>query len=106
MSFSAWNAKGYDVNSSDGINPNLSSNYLIQSTSSVAYNRGTNLTSQNISSLDVSAPATFGLNYACGTGGCVPRPTSGSWNAGVYNYSSSTAGNPPAPPQDLTATVQ
>ena len=106
MSFSAWNSQGYDVNSSDGTNPNLSSNYLIQNTSSVAYNRGTNLTGQNISSLDISAPTTFGPGYVCGAGGCVPRPTSGSWNAGVYNYSSSTAGTPPAPPQDLTATVQ
>ena len=101
-----WNAKGFDLNSSDGVNPNLSSAYMIQSTSSVAYNRGANLTTHNINSLDNSAPATFGPGYTCGAG-CVSRPGSGSWNAGVYNYSTSTtAGGPPSPPQNLTATVQ
>jgi hypothetical protein len=106
MSFAAWNAQGYDVNSSDGVNPNLSSTYLIQNTSSVAYNRGTNLTAQNITTLDTSAGTTFGPGYACGGGGCVVRPATGAWNAGVYDYSTSTASNPPAPPTGLTATVE
>ena len=103
-SLSAWQALGFDLNSSDGVNPNLSASYLIQNTNSVAYHRGVSLTGHNISSLDAGGPAAFGTSYACGSG-CVQRPSTSSWDAGIYEYSTGVA-DAPAPPQGLTATVQ
>jgi hypothetical protein len=85
---SQWQATGEDSNSVES-NPDLSSTYMIQSTSSVAYGIGTNLTSLDLSSLDTGAPASFGTSYSCGAG-CVSEPSSGAWDAGAYPYGTSS----------------
>jgi hypothetical protein len=98
----AWSSgTGFDVHSSAS-NPALNSDDTL-SAKSPAVSLGTNLTSLGIPGLDVGAPQTFGANYACGTG-CQPRPSSGAWDAGAYEFSTNTSAKP-EPPVNLDATV-
>ena len=98
---STWQSQNKLDVQSISTNPNLSSSYQIQGSSSPAYNLGMNLTTLGIASLDIGQPTTVGVG-AVGVGG-VDRPESGTWNAGAYQYSGVT---PPAPPTALTAVVQ
>jgi hypothetical protein len=86
-------------------NPNLSPSYQPLAGSPVI-SAAPNLTSLGITALDTGAPQNFGVAGSCGTG-CIPRPPlgSGAWDAGGYQFSSSSAGRP-APPTNLTATTQ
>ena len=95
--YAQWQGLGYDGNSTTG-NPNLSTSYLLQS-GSAAIGAATNLTSLGITQLDTSAPATFGVGGACGTGGCAARPSTGAWDIGAYQ----SVDNPLAPPSNLAA---
>jgi hypothetical protein len=98
----AWTSgTGFDAHSSAS-NPALNSDHTL-SAKSPSVSLGTDLTSLGIQGLDVGAPETFGANYSCGTG-CLPRPSSGAWDAGAYVFSTNTAAKP-APPVDLNATV-
>jgi len=89
----AWQALGFDANSSNG-NPLLTS-YIPQS-GSAAIGLGTNLTST------CSGQPTPGLGALCSDANGNARPSSGAWTAGAYNAAS---GGPPLPPTGLTATV-
>jgi hypothetical protein len=62
---------------------------------------GANLTSLGIAALNCDKPVVVG---ASGTGACNPRPSTGAWDIGAYAQTSS-AGSP-APPSDLSASVQ
>jgi len=95
---------GCDVNSVT-VNPVLDASLMLTSSSPAAVHTGINLTSLGISGLDVSAPQFFGVSYACGTG-CVARPSTGAWDMGAYQYSTTTGGQQPNPPSGLTALVQ
>jgi hypothetical protein len=103
VSFSTWRSScGFDVhgqNISITVNPDLS-----LAPGSGAIGAGANLTSLGITALDKGAPQTFGAGGSCGTG-CVPRPSSGPWDAGAYASGSTTAGNGPNAPSGLTAVV-
>jgi len=109
-SFSGWQASGACVGSCDphglNSNPNLTTSYGLNAGSPVI-GKGINLTSLGIGGLDQGAPQYFGVNYACGIG-CVPRPSTGAWDIGAYQGSTSTTGGgqPPNPPSGLTALVQ
>jgi hypothetical protein len=94
---------GCDVASSLVGNPVLNSDFTLGS-GSAAVGVGKNLTYLGIAGLDVSAPQYFGSKYACGNG-CLPRPSTGAWDIGAYQSSSSSAGQP-APPSGLIAQVQ
>jgi hypothetical protein len=85
--FSQWQAEGFDANSTTGA-PNLSSSYTLQS-GSAAIGLGTNLTSL----------CTGNLVPLCSDKAGNPRPSTGNWDAGAYNYASDA----PAPPTGLTA---
>lgn len=89
--YSQWQGLGYDANSTEGA-PDFNSSYMLQS-GSAAIGAATNLTSVDITPLSTSAPATFGVGGACGTGGCVTRSSTGNWDIGAYEFgtSSSTA---------------
>jgi hypothetical protein len=90
-SYTTWQGLGFEANSTTA-DPNLSAAFLIQNTSSSAYHTGVNLTSQctgNLAALCQSAPQTFGVNGSCGTG-CVPRPASGAWDMGAYEFAPPT----------------
>jgi hypothetical protein len=89
-SFAAWkSACNCDSHSSVG-NPNLSSQYELQS-GSAAISLGTNLTSAAIVSLDSDKAG-------------IPRAVSGSWDSGAYVYSTGNA--LPSPPSGLAAQVK
>jgi hypothetical protein len=78
--WSQWQALRYDANSSTS-DPNLNSSYRISSASGSAYQAGANLTSLGITALNSDKVGT-------------PRPGSGAWDIGAYEYSSTTI---PAP---------
>jgi hypothetical protein len=81
----AWtSAFGFDTSSING-NPNLTGSFALNSGSS-AVAKGVNLSNLGITSLNVSAPQTFGANYACGSG-CIARPSSSAWDIGAYEFS-------------------
>jgi len=102
--WSAWlSGTGFDANSTSA-NPNLNASLMLTSGSPAAVHAGNNLTSLGVTGLDISAPQFFGVNYACGIG-CVSRPSTGAWDMGAYQTSSSTTSRPSAP-TNLTATVQ
>jgi len=87
--FAAWQAVGFDVgvNGSNG-NPLLSSSYVPQS-GSAAIGLGANLSNLGLTALNSDKAGT-------------PRPASGPWAAGAYQFGA--AG--PTPPSGLIATVQ
>ena len=62
---------------------------------------GVNLTSLGIAALNCDKPLVVGPS---GTGACNPRPATGSWDIGAYQFGS--GGTPPAPPTGLTAIVK
>jgi Right handed beta helix region len=100
----AWTAAtGFDANSTLS-NPDLTSSYMLGSSSS-AIGLGKNLTNLDITALNTSAPQYFGASYACGTG-CVARPSTGAWDAGAYQFSSGGTAGRENPPSGLTAVVQ
>jgi hypothetical protein len=91
--YSTWqSAGGFDPNSTTA-NPNLSGTYTLGSGSS-AIGLGTNMTSSCSGSF---APL-------CTDKAGTPRPSSGGWDAGAYQFSS--AGGAPAPPTGLAAIIQ
>jgi len=98
---------GCDTNSI-ATNPNIGSSApdFVPQTGSPVIGAGTNLTSlcSTQALLCQSAPQTFGVNYACGTG-CLSRPASGPWDVGAFQASGESI-VPPTPPSGLTASVQ
>jgi len=89
----AWNsATGFDANSTT-VEPSLDSSLMLTSGSPSAVHAGTNLTGLGITGLNTSAPGSFGVNYACGSG-CVPRPAGGPWDMGAYEYNSGQVSTP------------
>jgi hypothetical protein len=103
VSFSTWKSScGFDAH---GQNVAITVNSdLTLPSGSAAIGTAANLTSLGITALDKGAPQTFGAGGSCGTG-CVPRPSSGPWDAGAYASGSTTAGNGPNAPSGLTAVV-
>jgi len=94
----SWHsATGQDTNSIT-TNPGLNGDYTITSTSSNAYQHGTNLTSlcSTIAELCTGAPQTFGVSGSCGTG-CVVRSAGASWDLGAYPYASGGGGGTNSP---------
>jgi hypothetical protein len=95
--YATWIGSPYNMDPhSTQTNPSLSGSYLIQTTSSSAYQRGTNLTSLctgNMTSLCTGAPQTFGVGGSCGTG-CLARPTSGAWDDGAYPFQAAPSSTP------------
>lgn len=91
---SASSFAGYDINGSSG-NPTLDANYKPQA-GSAAIGLATNLTSLCSGSL---APL-------CTDAAGNPRPSSGNWDAGAYQSTTSSGPSGPAPPTDLSASVQ
>jgi len=83
--WSQWQALGFDAASSTS-DPMLNASYGISSISSPAYGRGANLTSDAILLLNFDKAKT-------------PRPGSGAWDAGAYEYPDSDP--VPAPPSGL-----
>jgi hypothetical protein len=63
---------------------------------------GANLTSLGIAALNCDKPLTVGPT---GTGACNSRPSSGAWDIGAYQFSSSSS-SAPVPPTGLSASVQ
>ena len=100
ISLASWQSKGVDTNSVEA-NPNLDSSWHIQSTSSAAYARGSNLAPINIAALDFSIPSRVGVNGAY-TGTARPL-TALTWDDGAYVYGSTASA--PAAPQHLSAVV-
>jgi len=94
---------GCDVTGSLVSDPKLSSSFMLGS-GSAASGAGANLSSLGISGLSQGAPQYFGAIYACGTG-CLPRPSSGTWDMGAYPSGSSSSGTKPNPPTNLTGTI-
>jgi hypothetical protein len=94
---------GMDSNSSIS-NPNLTGSYSLTS-GSVAVGLGANLTSLNIPALNIGAPQSFGASFSCGTG-CAPRPSSGPWDSGAYEFTTSGTTGQVNAPTGLSATVQ
>jgi len=89
-SLATWqNTTAQDTHSTTS-NPSLSSTYLLQAGSS-AIGAGTNLTSLGIAALNVDRLGN-------------PRPTSGAWDAGANQYSTTTSQL--SPPTGLTGVVQ
>jgi hypothetical protein len=74
-SYANWRAAGQDAHSSTvtNVSPNLDANYKPQA-GSKAIGAGLNLTSQGILTLDADKSGSV-------------RPSSGAWDAGVYQYS-------------------
>jgi len=105
MSFSAWQAKTGDSTSTTS-NPGLNADYTISSSSSFAHSAGVNLTSVSDTMLDVAKPTAIGASASAAG---VSRPGTGAWDLGPYALGGSSAGGgstPPAPPTNLTVTVQ
>jgi hypothetical protein len=100
--FAQWQSQISGDTDSITTNPGLTGSYTISSTSSAAYQAGTNLTSLGITALDAGAPASQGESGACGSG-CVARPSSGNWDLGAYEYG--TAATQPAAPTNLVVVV-
>jgi hypothetical protein len=93
VSLATWQGThGQDTHSS-ATNPSLDANYKITSTGSSAYQRGANLTSLGIAALDTDLAGN-------------PRPSSGAWDAGAYQYSASVSSTQPSPPTGLQASAQ
>jgi hypothetical protein len=90
LTYSAWQALGYDANSSTST-PNLNSSYVPQPTSS-AIGLGTNLYSV------CNGQPNPGLGALCYDKAGNARPTSGAWDIGAYNYTDPA----PAPPTGVT----
>lgn len=91
----SWQSStGFDAHSVAG-NPNLDSNYRLQS-GSAAIGMGTNLTGVCIGQPNP------GLGALCFDKAGVARPSTGAWDAGAYQLSLSGS---PAPPTGLKATV-
>jgi hypothetical protein len=102
-SFPQWQNMGLDTHGQFA-NPNLNTTTFALPSGSVAIGSAANLTSQcgSFPALCQGAPQTFGYNASCGSG-CLPRPSSGAWDAGAYPYASGDP--PPNPPSGLTAVV-
>jgi hypothetical protein len=99
VAFPTWRSGcTYDANGANS-NPNLTSGFLLNS-GSPAVGLGANLTSLGITALNSDKS---GLARAA-TGVCTPG-VAGCWDAGSYQYQSSTT-SLPNPPADLVATVQ
>jgi hypothetical protein len=101
-SYSTWVALGFESGSTQA-GSNLNSAYIPQS-GSAAIGLGKNLTSMGISSLDTSAPQSFGAAGSCGSG-CLTRSSSSPWDAGSYSTQGTNSGGP-NPPSALVATVE
>jgi hypothetical protein len=98
----AWvSGTGFDTHSIS-TNPKLTAAFM-PSAGSPVIAAGTNLTSLGVSGLNLSAPQTFGATGSCGSG-CVRRPTSGAWDIGAYQQTTSAQG--PNPPTGLGKVVQ
>jgi len=81
-SFPQWQSLGFDANGISG-NPNLDGNYKLQK-GSPAIGSGTNL----------SSLCTGNLTALCADKAGVPRPASGAWDAGAYQYSTASVAAP------------
>lgn len=107
QSESTANGQGYTI----------SDEYAPTSSSGSTVGAGTNLTSSFCSQMGdptlttacQTGIGTVGYNsssnvvtYAPGT----PRPTTGAWDTGAYQFSAGSTSNPPQAPTSLTATVQ
>jgi hypothetical protein len=97
-SFSTWKTDcSCDANSTTG-NPLLTGTYHLTSSSSAAWQTGTNLTST------CSSQPNPGLGALCFDKNGTARPSSGSWDMGAYE--DSVGGDPPPkPPTGLSAVV-
>jgi hypothetical protein len=95
FSLTQWMQSGRDSNSTSA-DPMLNSDYTLQSGSS-AHDLG-----QNLTSICVGQPVP-GLGALCQDKNGVARPSSGSWDAGAYQFSSQTVAVDP--PTGLSATV-
>jgi len=97
----AWQGQGEDAHSVEA-DPNLSSTWHIQSSSSPAVQKGANLTSLNLNPLDAGKPSVVGLK-ALSDG--IVRPSGAAWDVGAYPFTGTTVSAPPAPPTGLTVKV-
>lgn len=88
-SWSQWQGLGFDPHSSLN-NPQLDSSYKISSASSPAYQGATNLSSLGVPELNVDRAG-------------LPRPTSGAWDMGAYQFQF-VSGTRPDPPTNLRVT--
>ena len=88
ISLTQWKGYGFDAHAVSG-SPNLSSTYTLQS-GSAAIGQGTNLTNLGITALNTDAAG-------------VPRPSTGAWDIGAFQYGSQNGGV--NPPTGLSATV-
>jgi len=88
QSVATWiSTSGFDGNSQTS-NPNLTSAYMLQLSSTSAIGKGQNQSGLSISLLDTGAPEFFGPSYACGVG-CTSRPSGATaWDIGAYPFSS------------------
>jgi hypothetical protein len=94
--FSQWETSSGEVSSSYSSSAGLNANGTL-ATGSPAIAAGANLYST------CSGQPNPGLGALCYDATGSPRPSTGAWDAGAYNSSSST---PPAPPTQLSAVVQ
>jgi hypothetical protein len=88
ITYATWQKDGFDADSTNA-DPKLDSTYHLQAGSS-ASGLGANLTNLDVSALDLD----MALNPR-------PSPSADKWDAGVYNYSTSTV----AAPTNLAAVV-
>lgn len=95
QSFSAWQALGYDIHGQNGLNPKLNANYTLQAGSPAI---GTNIPSPQADDLWSLGIAALDADKA----GTV-RPSTGPWDLGVYQFSSTAVTL--NPPMNLAATV-
>jgi len=106
MSFSAWQSKTGDSTSTTS-NPGLNADYTISSSSSFAHSAGANLTPVSDTMLDVAKPTSIGASASAAG---ASRPGTGAWDLGPYALGGASSGGgtpaPPAPPTNLTVTVQ
>ena len=106
QSESAANAQGYTP----------SNNYAPTSSSGASVGAGANLNAfcGGIGDSVAAAACVDGYggvtynqtNHTVVANTAVPRPASGSWDAGAYQFSSASVSGQPSPPSDLTAIVQ
>lgn len=96
-SFTTWKAQcgGCDTHSSYSASLNLNSDGSLTSNSTALIGTGRNLTSLCTGNL---APLCSDINLN-------PRPSTGNWDIGAYQHTSSTTSTPPSPPTGLTTTV-
>lgn len=90
-----WDAQ-FEAHGTEG-NPNLTSTFHLTNSSSAAWKTATNLYST------CNGQPTPGLGALCSDAAGLARPSTGNWDMGAYEDSASNA---PAPPSELTATVQ